>query len=223
MNRYYDPARGRFTTPDPARSGKARNPLSFNRYAYVMGDPINKNDPSGFCADDVSDDGSDDVSDDDNGDTTSGEGNATGGGVGVGIGWDEIWGGDEMDEAAFGQHGRSKRRIGLLDNSKCNPTPACPAGQMRMSNGECDVPLSSGARQVVGQIAIDTSASNICSMLNGAAWGGVIAGGASFSTSVGNAARTGPGLVHVAPGTILGWGGFVLGTAVKVTCALVTP
>jgi len=114
-------------------------------------------------------------------------------GVGVGIGWDEIWGGDEMDEAAFGQHGRSKRRIGLLDNSKCNPTPACPAGQMRMSNGECDVPLSSGARQVVGQIAIDTSASNICSMLNGAAWGGVIAGGASFSTSVGERGKNWPG------------------------------
>jgi RHS repeat-associated protein len=49
MNRYYDPARGRFTTPDPyGEYFDRKNPISFNRYAYVMGDPVNKNDPTGL-------------------------------------------------------------------------------------------------------------------------------------------------------------------------------
>ena len=47
-HRYYDFARGRFTTPDPSSSGKISDPLSWNRYAYVMGDPINKYDPTGL-------------------------------------------------------------------------------------------------------------------------------------------------------------------------------
>jgi len=48
QNRFYDSARGRFTSPDRHRkSMHLRNPLSFNRYAYVMGDPINNSDPSG--------------------------------------------------------------------------------------------------------------------------------------------------------------------------------
>jgi RHS repeat-associated protein len=52
MNRYYDPARGRFTTPDPSSSSyDLKNPLSFNRYAYVTGDPINRNDPNGLDPD----------------------------------------------------------------------------------------------------------------------------------------------------------------------------
>ncbi len=50
QNRFYDPARGRFTTADPYDgSMDPSNPLSFNRYAYVMGDPINSSDPSGLC------------------------------------------------------------------------------------------------------------------------------------------------------------------------------
>jgi len=49
QNRFYDSARGRFTTPDPSGgSMHLANPLSFNRYAYVMGDPINNSDPSGL-------------------------------------------------------------------------------------------------------------------------------------------------------------------------------
>ena len=43
---------GRFNTPDPARSAKAKNPLSWNRYSYTHGDPINRNDPRGLtCVD----------------------------------------------------------------------------------------------------------------------------------------------------------------------------
>jgi RHS repeat-associated protein len=51
QNRYYASQIGRFTTADPYRaSAKRRNPQSWNRYAYVQGDPINANDPTGLCA-----------------------------------------------------------------------------------------------------------------------------------------------------------------------------
>jgi RHS repeat-associated protein len=48
MNRYY--SGGRFMTPDPyvASSGPAE-PASWNRYAYVEGDPVNYWDPGGLC------------------------------------------------------------------------------------------------------------------------------------------------------------------------------
>lgn len=49
QNRYYSSVYGRFTTPDPYRaSGGPADPGSWNRYAYVQGDPINFNDPSGL-------------------------------------------------------------------------------------------------------------------------------------------------------------------------------
>ena len=48
MNRYYDPARGRFTTPDPSDRARLGAPLSWNRYSYTEGDPINFNDPNGL-------------------------------------------------------------------------------------------------------------------------------------------------------------------------------
>jgi hypothetical protein len=43
---------GRFTTPDPnPTSAKLSDPGTWNRYAYVGGDPVNRTDPSGqeFC------------------------------------------------------------------------------------------------------------------------------------------------------------------------------
>jgi uncharacterized protein RhaS with RHS repeats len=51
MNRYYHSALGRFMSPDPFRgsASKARSG-SWNRYAYVEGDPANANDPSGLCS-----------------------------------------------------------------------------------------------------------------------------------------------------------------------------
>ena len=48
MHRYYDPARGRFTSPDPAASGTIARPNSWNRYAYTEGDPVNYYDPQGL-------------------------------------------------------------------------------------------------------------------------------------------------------------------------------
>ena len=47
-HRYYDFARGRFTSPDPAASGTIARPNSWNRYAYTEGDPVNFNDPEGL-------------------------------------------------------------------------------------------------------------------------------------------------------------------------------
>ena len=52
MNRYYSSAWGRFGSPDPyMNSGGPGLPQSWNRYAYVIGDPMNLNDPQGttFC------------------------------------------------------------------------------------------------------------------------------------------------------------------------------
>ena len=48
MNRYYNNSWGRFTTADPSGTANLNNPGSWNQYAYVGGDPINHNDPSGL-------------------------------------------------------------------------------------------------------------------------------------------------------------------------------
>lgn len=48
--RYYASTYGRFNTPDPFRpSANLRNPQSWNRYMYTLGDPANGNDPKGLC------------------------------------------------------------------------------------------------------------------------------------------------------------------------------
>lgn len=84
MNRYYSNAYGRFMTPDPyPPSAKAGNPQSWNRYAYVIGDPVNNNDPRGLDLPEEGDDG--------DGDDDWGEG----GGFsydGCVPSWDPIWG-----------------------------------------------------------------------------------------------------------------------------------
>jgi len=47
--RYYSSTYGRFLTSDPYRaSGGPSDPGSWNRYAYVQGDPVNFNDPEGL-------------------------------------------------------------------------------------------------------------------------------------------------------------------------------
>src|SRR6185437_2551447 len=48
--RYYASSYGRFNTADPfAGSAGPGNPLSWNRYAYALSDPINGSDPTGRC------------------------------------------------------------------------------------------------------------------------------------------------------------------------------
>ena len=49
--RYYNPWFGRFNTPDPSGMSAVdpANPISWNMYAYVNGDPVNGLDPSGLC------------------------------------------------------------------------------------------------------------------------------------------------------------------------------
>jgi RHS repeat-associated protein len=62
QNRYYSSILGRFLNPDPYMgSMNPTNPNSFNRYSYVMNDPVNSNDPSGLgCfADEDDPDGND--------------------------------------------------------------------------------------------------------------------------------------------------------------------
>jgi RHS repeat-associated protein len=49
QNRYYESTLGRFRTPDPYRASAAlRNPQTWNRYAYVHGDPVNFADTLGL-------------------------------------------------------------------------------------------------------------------------------------------------------------------------------
>jgi RHS repeat-associated protein len=48
VQRYYTAGLGRFMTPDLGASAKSGAPQSLNRYAYVTGDPINSNDPTGM-------------------------------------------------------------------------------------------------------------------------------------------------------------------------------
>jgi RHS repeat-associated protein len=50
VNRHYDPAQGRFTQVDPIgmQSTSLANPQTFNLYAYVANDPVNRTDPSGL-------------------------------------------------------------------------------------------------------------------------------------------------------------------------------
>jgi RHS repeat-associated protein len=47
--RYHQPGRGRFMTPDPYQnSAGPQDPGSWNRYAYTRGDPVNRIDPTGL-------------------------------------------------------------------------------------------------------------------------------------------------------------------------------
>jgi RHS repeat-associated protein len=50
--RYYNSIGGRFLTPDPGgiRTADAKNPTSWNRYAYTNDDPVNFNDAAGLFA-----------------------------------------------------------------------------------------------------------------------------------------------------------------------------
>ena len=48
-NRYFTNQFGRFMTPDPgSSSANAASPESWNLYTYVLGDPLNNNDPEGL-------------------------------------------------------------------------------------------------------------------------------------------------------------------------------
>jgi len=52
--RWYSSQFGRFMTADPG-AGDPRLPQSFNRYGYVRGDPVNRNDPTGKLSGDQGD------------------------------------------------------------------------------------------------------------------------------------------------------------------------
>jgi len=48
VNRYYASTIGRFLTPDPYRAARRGSPQSWNKFAYVRGDPVNRTDPRGL-------------------------------------------------------------------------------------------------------------------------------------------------------------------------------
>jgi RHS repeat-associated protein len=49
--RYYSRSIGRFLTPDPSEGGiDPQSPQTWNRYSYVVSDPVNHFDPMGLCA-----------------------------------------------------------------------------------------------------------------------------------------------------------------------------
>jgi RHS repeat-associated protein len=52
--RYYDPAMGRFLSPD-TMGVSAGDPQSLNRYSYVRNNPLNRTDPTGHCFQDECD------------------------------------------------------------------------------------------------------------------------------------------------------------------------
>lgn len=51
-HRYHQPGMGRFMTPD-RMTGTPKDPGSWNKYAYVGGDPVNQYDPEGLFAQEV--------------------------------------------------------------------------------------------------------------------------------------------------------------------------
>ncbi|MET3695716.1 RHS repeat-associated protein [Bacillus oleivorans] len=54
--RWYDPTVGRFLTQDTYR-GDMMNPLTLNRYSYVLNNPVNMWDPTGHYPESIADDG----------------------------------------------------------------------------------------------------------------------------------------------------------------------
>jgi len=50
--RMYNPLMGKFFSPDETKVATAsfQNPISWNMYAYALGDPVNGNDPTGRLA-----------------------------------------------------------------------------------------------------------------------------------------------------------------------------
>ena len=80
-HRYHIPGTGRFTTPDPSgESGRRGNPLSWNRYPYVQGDPINATDRHGLNVDACDEEGEEECCDDYGENCRSGEPGNSGGG-----------------------------------------------------------------------------------------------------------------------------------------------
>ncbi|MBZ5612178.1 MAG: RHS repeat-associated core domain-containing protein [Acidobacteriia bacterium] len=145
--RYFVNNFGRFMTPDPyGGSMSAANPQSWNRFAYVLGDPVNGRDPRGLkCI--VTDGGT--YADDGTGGGCPQAGVSANGDIGadivnvvgsIGPGGPE---GKTDDSCTFGQC------LGQLIGTD-NPLPSqwCPAGQSRNSFGSCVEDLVCGVGEV---------------------------------------------------------------------------
>jgi RHS repeat-associated protein len=142
--RYYSNQFGRFMSPDPYKASTSgsnpKNPQSWNRYAYVTGDPINFNDPLGLTTCDANGNNCYDSV------TVNGNtGQATWSDVppfiqiGAGYGCNDFW-----CNTANQMAGLSSLQISLGNLP-------CPAGEVRFSYG-CDVPLNPTAQAVFSLI-----------------------------------------------------------------------
>ncbi len=113
--RQYSPAQGRWMRPDPySGSYDLGNPQSFNRYSYVLNNPLSNLDPLGLddCA--ASEDGADDGSGDDGSGCDAGDGNDGGGGSGGG--------GSDGDGTCMNCNGPSPAGpVGGMADSPCIP------------------------------------------------------------------------------------------------------
>ena len=145
-NRYHNPGTGRFMTPDPSMSSMApRNPLSWNRYAYVLGDPVNLVDKNGLATLDESgcsgDDEDYDCENSENSDQDSSQSN-TGVGGAASYTDSDIIGYDAAGNPIIGSAGPQILTVNLNGNTTTVTwnSPACKTGWVLTSTG-CDVPI----------------------------------------------------------------------------------
>jgi RHS repeat-associated protein len=115
--RYYASNFGRFMSPDRHGPRNGRKPLRWNRYTYVLGDPINLRDKSGLDEKKV-EDGGDDGGGDDGGGDDGGGGGGGGGDDGGDDGGGDDGGGDPCGAPSADPFDPTPTP---------DPAPACPA------------------------------------------------------------------------------------------------
>jgi RHS repeat-associated protein len=142
-NRYYFNSLGRFMTPDPYQaSGGPSYPQSWNRCAYVMGDPVNYNDPPGTTTCDANGDNCFD------GVTVNGDtGEVTWSDMSFGLA-PVSQGGYFGSSSAYQQAVSQWNGFGSAFAQAYALAGSCPFGESVMSNGKCDIAINQTALQV---------------------------------------------------------------------------
>jgi RHS repeat-associated protein len=140
--RYYVPGNGRFITSDRGMGGaKAADPGSWNKYAYVSGDPVNRRDPKGLCSE------TDNAfwDDDDAGETFLFSGDCS-----ANPGWWQFLGPYQGSYIAYNDE------LHLVSPGiQIAVTPCTPPMTWDNLIGQCDSPLSVYAQQFFMQVAAD--------------------------------------------------------------------
>jgi hypothetical protein len=133
------------------QSAHLTSPQSWNRYAYVSGDPANHNDPTGLCTIDGVDypDGGSEC--------------PTGTGVTVNGDGEATWGSFldyQTPQAAAGNYWDAQYNAVIAQWQAVESQMAqayalangCPFGETKMSNGQCDIAINQTALQVFSLI-----------------------------------------------------------------------